>query len=373
MPHAGNATNLSHRGGFPHSATTAFRHGDNSLAAAVSLARARPRRQGPRRCRDGPAAARQARHRRRAGGLWPHRRCAGAEGQHGSARHPAGSGDRLWPAARRLRRVRRAARCIVRQGAAARRPHRRAAHLPASARAQPALPSRSPDRCAGPRDRSRLAGHSVGAAPRGVQRGADVARAVAGHRDHLAPVRLALRRDHIRRGGELRRLHHELCRLALAYPPHDERHRQRRQHQGARQPAELRDGEVFRQRAARGRALRHGTRALRTRRGARAGVAEPAEHRPGVHHRSRPHADHADGDTRGARRHDDRRAVRAGQHLSDAALSTTRLPRHGLHDDQAGPGGHGADVPPARGGTRNRRSSKCRDAARARPCRRGAV
>ena len=35
-----------------------------------------------------------------------------------------------------------------------------------------------------------------------------------------------------------------------AHPPHDERHRQRRLHQGARQPAELRDGEVFRQRGA---------------------------------------------------------------------------------------------------------------------------
>ena len=80
--------------------------------------------------RHGPAAARQARHRLRAGGLWPHRRCAGAEGQHGAARRPAGPGDRLWPAARRLRRVRRAARRAVRQGAAARGAHRRAAHLP---------------------------------------------------------------------------------------------------------------------------------------------------------------------------------------------------------------------------------------------------
>ena len=196
----------------PHSATTALRHGDDSLAAAISLARARSRRQGPRRCSRWACCCSPSSPPSRAGGLWPHRRCAGAEGQHGAARRPAGPGDRLWPAARRLRRVRRAARCTVRQGAAARRAHRRAAHLPASARAQPALPSRSPDRCAGPRDRSWLAGHPVGAAPRGVQRGADDHRTAAGHRDHLAPVRLALRRDHLRRGGELRRLHHELRR-----------------------------------------------------------------------------------------------------------------------------------------------------------------
>ena len=59
-------------------------------------------------------------------------------------------------------------------------------------------------------------------------------------------------------------------------------------------------------------------------------------------------ADHADGHARGARRHDDRRRVRAGEHLPDAALSASRLSRHGVHDDQAGTGRHGADVPPAR-------------------------
>jgi hypothetical protein len=59
-------------------------------------------------------------------------------------------------------------------------------------------PSRPADR-AGPCDRPRLAGHPVGAAARGVQRRADGDRAAASHRDHLASVRLALRRDHLRR------------------------------------------------------------------------------------------------------------------------------------------------------------------------------
>ena len=214
MPHAGNATNLSRRGGSPHSATTP-RSGMATIRSLLPYLwpDARPRRQGPRRCSpwacccspSSPPSAVPVVYGRIVDALAPKDNTA-------MLGDPAGSGDRLWPAARRLRRVRRAARRTVRQGAAARRAHRRAAHLPASACAQPALPSRSPDRCAGPRDRSRLAGHPVGAAPRGVQRGADDHRTAAGHRDHLAPVRLALRRDHLRRGGELCRLHHELRR-----------------------------------------------------------------------------------------------------------------------------------------------------------------
>ena len=228
MPHAGNATNRSRRGGLSQSATSvAPRHGHDPRAAALSLARARSRRQGPRRPCHGPAAGGQGRHCLRAGDLRPHRRRAGAQGQHRAARDPHRAGDRLWPAAHGLRRVRRVARRAVRQGAAARGAHRGAAYVRASARAQPALPSRPADRRAGPRDRPRFAGHPIGAAARGVQRGPDGDRAAAGHRDHLAPVRLALRRGHLRRGGELRRLHHELRLLALAHPPHHERHRQR--------------------------------------------------------------------------------------------------------------------------------------------------
>ena len=45
--------------------------------------------------------------------------------------------------------------------------------------------------------------------------------------------------------------------------------------------------------------------------------------------------------------HDDGRQVRAGEHLPDAALSAAEFPRLRLSRDQAGAGGHGADVPPA--------------------------
>ena len=53
----------------------------------------------------------------------------------------------------------------------------------------------------------------------------------------------------------------------------DERERQRGQHQGGRQPAELRDGEIFRQRGARGAPLRRGAAALREGGGARRGIS----------------------------------------------------------------------------------------------------
>ena len=52
-----------------------------------------------------------------------------------------------------------------------------------------------------------------------------------------------------------------------------------------RQPAELRDGQVFRQRGARGAPLRRGAGALRARRGAQPGHAEHAEPGPGDDHR----------------------------------------------------------------------------------------
>ena len=69
-------------------------------------------------------------------------------------------------------------------------------------------------------------------------------------------LRLALCRGHARDDRRLCRLHLLGHRLAGALPPRDERARQRGQHQGDRQPAQLRDGQVFRQRGARGAALR---------------------------------------------------------------------------------------------------------------------
>ena len=59
-------------------------------------------------------------------------------------------------------------------------------------------------------------------------------------------------------------------RLAHQDPPHHERERHRRQHQGDRQPAQLRDGQVLRRRGARGAALRPVDGRLRARPASRA-------------------------------------------------------------------------------------------------------
>ena len=62
-----------------------------------------------------------------------------------------------------------------------------------------------------------------------------------------------------RNGRDDRRLYAvHLCgdALAHAYPPRHERFGQRGEHQGGGQSAELRDGEIFQRRGARGKALR---------------------------------------------------------------------------------------------------------------------
>ena len=69
-------------------------------------------------------------------------------------------------------------------------------------------------------------------------------------------LRLDLCRRHLHDDRRLYRLYLLDHRLAHALPARDERAQHRSQHQGGRQPAELRDGQVFRQRGARGAPLR---------------------------------------------------------------------------------------------------------------------
>ena len=76
--------------------------------------------------------------------------------------------------------------------------------------------------------------------------------------------------------------------LADRHPPQDERERHRRQHQGDRLAAQLRDRQVFRQRGAGGGALTTARwRATSRRASRRMYVARRAQHRPGddLHHR----------------------------------------------------------------------------------------
>ena len=126
--------------------------------------------------------------------------------------------------------------------------------------------------------------------------------------DRLVPVRLLVRRRDRRHGLALRLVHDPGERLAHHHPPRDERFRHRRAFQGDQLAAELRDGQIFRQRAARGGSLRPLHGALRARGGAHLDVARRAESRPGGDLRRR-HGD-LHGDV-GARHHgrDSRRSA----------------------------------------------------------------
>ncbi len=125
-----------------------------------------------------------------------------------------------------------------------------------------ALPSRAPHRRVGASDRARGAGHRVPALLHAVQRRSDDIRDPAGLRDPVAALRLDLCRGHLRHDRRLHRLHVLDHRLARALSARDERAQHRIQHQGRRQHAQFRDGQVFRQRGARGAPLRHGASGL---------------------------------------------------------------------------------------------------------------
>ena len=77
-------------------------------------------------------------------------------------------------------------------------------------------------------------------------------------------------------------LHH---RMAHRLPPADERARLQGQHPRDRQPAQLRDGQVFRQRGVRGAPLRREPAALGNGRGQKPDVAVAAQHRAERDHR----------------------------------------------------------------------------------------
>ncbi len=201
--------------------------------------------------------------------------------------------------------LRRDARRGVRRRAAAHRPQGGAADLRASAPAVAALPPRPPDRRPVARDRARHRRHRERAAPGGVQHPADPARGAAGHRASCGSMfdwRFAA--GHVRARSSLYiAFTFAFTNWRVQFRRDDERDRQRGADQGDRQPAELRDGQVFRQRGARGAALRRRARALRARGGQKPGHAQHAQPRPGGDHRDRPRPGHADGGRRRAGRH----------------------------------------------------------------------
>ena len=162
--------------------------------------------------------------------------------------HVAGDADRrLWRRPRADGGVRAVPRRMVHRGRPARGARARQPHLPPSARAVAALPSGAPHRRAEPRHRARRQRRRYHRAHGSAQLDPDRGRVA----DDLGPCRLVFRLD--LRGG---RAGHRrpLClvhvlgeRAAHLDPPRHERVRHRGALEGGRQPAQLRDGEIFRQ------------------------------------------------------------------------------------------------------------------------------
>ena len=239
----------------------------------------------------------------RAGHLRPHRRCAGAQGQHGGARHPAGAGDRPMaccasapPAFGELRDAlfAKVQQRAVRTAALRTFQHLHALSLRFHLDRQTGALARAIDRGSqGIQSVLRLAVFNV--VPTLIElllvtaiiwhlfdwRFAAITFAAvvsyAGFTMSFAGWRSRIRRT-------MNDTDNDACTKALDSLLNYEtvKYFGNEPHEAARYDA------------------RAG--ALRARRGAGAGVAEHAEHRPGVHHRGGADADHADGGARGARR-----------------------------------------------------------------------
>ena len=115
----------------------------------------------------------------------------------------------------------------------------------------------------------------------------------------------------------LRLVHLQGHRVAGEDPRGDERARHRRQPEGDRQPAELRDRQVLRRRGARGRALRRLDAGLRGGGDQDAGQPRLAEPRAEPDHHRRARRGDGDGGARRAGRGADGRRLRDGQRLHD--------------------------------------------------------
>ena len=162
----------------------------------------------------------------------------------------------LWRLARADGGADPVARRHLRAGGDACGAQARLSHLRPHARAVAALSSGAQDRRADAGAGARPLRHRSHRADGDPAAGADHRRGRAADGRAAVAVRLALRGGHHDHRRDLHVLH--LCRDRMADrdPPQDERVRHRGQHQGDRLAAELRDGEIFQRRAARGHALR---------------------------------------------------------------------------------------------------------------------
>ena len=154
--------------------------------------------------------------------------------------------------------TRAAARRHFRQGAVSRHARGRRFDLRPCPHALAALPSRAQDRRTVARHRARHQGHRHAAVLRAVQHLSRPCSSSAFVQRHPAreAFNVVVRARHAGHGRRLCLVHLRHHALAHPVPPRHEPERPGRQHQGGRQPAQLRDGQVFQQRGARDAPLR---------------------------------------------------------------------------------------------------------------------
>ena len=191
-------------------------------------------------------------------------------------------------------RVQQPARRALRQGRPARRAQSRLQHLRPHARAVAALSPAAADRRPVAHHRARRQRHRDDRPLHHPQHAADVSRVRLRRGGHRLPVRLEVPRRRRVTVVALRLVHGEGLRLAHQDPPDDERIRPGRPLQGDRLAAQLRDGQIFRQREDGGDALRPRHGAIRGSRGPDLDVARLAEHRPDRHLHRRHDGLHGD-------------------------------------------------------------------------------
>ncbi|SCM70797.1 hypothetical protein KL86PLE_10283 [uncultured Pleomorphomonas sp.] len=342
---------------------------DASPALALHVAGRARRPPDARGAVDGGAGAGQGDHRPGALSLRLRHRCAGAQGQRARtdadvAHLSGGHGGGLQHRPHSAERLQQPARRAVLRRQPIRRPPPRQSHLRPHASAVAALSPAAAHRRPDPRHRSRRQGHRIDRPLHHPQRHADGAGIRPVGRRHRGELRPELSPGDRHHHLALRLVLDQLFRQAHRHPPPHERQRHRRQHQVGRQPAELRDGQVFRQREDGGGALRRRHGALRGGRQRDLVLAVLAQHGAGGDLHRRRRRVHGDVGPRGGGRHPDARRLRAAQHAADAARHPAQF--HRLHVPRDPPGRHRprADVrPPGRAGG-DRRRAECRPARR---------
>ena len=293
------------------------------------------------RSRAGVSGSGQDRNCRRAAGHEGHRRPFDHRQHKPGCHSAAGASGRIWRATLVDDRLHRTAGIPVRESDSARGPDDRAQDVSPSACAVAALPPRPAHGRAYARHRTRHARHIVADRIHAVLHPADSDRDHTGVGDSDRALRRLVHRHHACSTRAVHLLHRDDNRVENQFPSADERGRFQGQHPGDRQPAQLRNSQVFQQRGIRGEPLRRKPASLGNGSGQEPDLVVAAQHRSKRDRRHRSDFDHVAGDARRDRPHDDPGRPGPRQRFHDSALHSAQFPGRDLSRNQASPRRYG--------------------------------